>query len=79
MSEQQMAAAEFKAHCLQVLDEVQQSGKSLIVTKRGKPVARIVPIPKTNPGSLYGCLRDMLKIQGDLVESTGEMWEVDGD
>ncbi len=43
MSESQIPAAEFKAHCLQLLDGVQKSGQSLVVTKRGRPMARVTP------------------------------------
>lgn len=70
-----MAAGEFKAKCLAVLDEVNQSGEAVIVTKRGKPVARVVSC-KTDlepqaKRSLLGWMRGMATIpEGvDLVES----------
>jgi prevent-host-death family protein len=46
---QQIAAGEFKAKCLHVLDEVQRSRKEVIITKRGKPVARLLPIEVPSP------------------------------
>jgi len=76
MSEAQIPAAEFKAHCLQLLDGVQKSGQSLVVTKRGRPVARVTPISSA-PTSLFGCLKGQVDIAGDLVQSTGEAWEAD--
>jgi prevent-host-death family protein len=46
-----MPAGEFKAKCLAVMDEVQASGEAVIVTKRGKPVARVTPVEKTSETS----------------------------
>lgn len=50
----EIAAGEFKAQCLALLDEVAETGKEIIVTKRGKPVAKVVPIepPKSLEGSV---------------------------
>lgn len=44
MNPQQMSAANFKAHCLAVMDEVQRTGHEIVVTKRGRPVVRVVPL-----------------------------------
>ncbi|MEO8035441.1 MAG: type II toxin-antitoxin system prevent-host-death family antitoxin, partial [Acidobacteriota bacterium] len=57
----EIAAGEFKARCLALLDEVGQSGDELIVTKRGRPVARVVPIKP--PRSLRGSV----SFEGDLI------------
>ncbi len=42
-------ATEFKAKCLQLLDEVQRTGEELVISKRGKPVARVVPEKAAKP------------------------------
>jgi prevent-host-death family protein len=55
MSERIMSASQFKARCLAVLDEVASTGNAVIVTKRGKPVARVVPAEA--PPSLRGSVR----------------------
>jgi prevent-host-death family protein len=55
MSERTMSASQFKARCLAVLDEVASTGNPVIVTKRGKPVARVVPAEA--PPSLRGSVR----------------------
>lgn len=47
-----MKASDFKARCLSVLDQVRDSGRELVVTKHGKPVARVVPVDR--PQSLRG-------------------------
>jgi len=78
-----IAAGEFKAKCLAILDEVNESGEPVIVTKRGKPVARVTSIdealPREDPDSILGFLRGMVTIpEGvDLVSSehSDEEWE----
>jgi prevent-host-death family protein len=70
-----IAASEFKAKCLRLLDEVEAQGEILVITKRGRPVARVVPI---NPPrrSLRGTWKGRVKIKGDIVHfDTGQDWE----
>jgi prevent-host-death family protein len=50
----QMPAGEFKAKCLSVLDQVQRTGKTVVVTKRGRPVAQLMPLSSDHSGSLLG-------------------------
>jgi prevent-host-death family protein len=71
-----IAAGEFKAKCLALLDEVQQSRREYVITKRGKPVARLVPTEE-KPDEIFGRLKGTGKIHGDIF-STGERWEADG-
>ena len=59
----EIGAAKFKEQCLALLDNLDADG--LIVTKRGKPVARVIPY-ETNDGDLIGSLRGKLKIKGDI-------------
>lgn len=76
-----MAAGEFKAKCLAVMAEVDATGQPVLVTKRGKPLARVVPFeeraPQESPESIFGCLRHMGAITGNVVSSefTDEEWE----
>jgi prevent-host-death family protein len=67
-----MGAGEFKAKCLAVMDEVNSSGEPLIVTKRGKPVVRIVPSQesrlKESPEAIFGSLRGIATLVGDPDE-----------
>lgn len=62
-------AGQFKAKCLQIMDEVGTTGESVLVTKRGRPVAKLVPVREAEPGSLFGCMRDSARIVGDLTLS----------
>lgn len=52
MNERTIPAGEFKAKCLAILDEVEAYGDSVIVTKRGRPVARLVPLEANEPEPL---------------------------
>lgn len=63
----QMAAGEFKAKCLAVMDEVNQTGRPLVVTKRGEPVIKVVPIRdgKKKKDDFFGRLEGIMKIVGD--------------
>jgi prevent-host-death family protein len=76
-----MAAGEFKAKCLAVMDEVNSTGEPVLVTKRGKPVARVFPshdlASRKGAESIFGCLRHMGTIAGDVVSSefTDEEWD----
>lgn len=68
-----IGAGEFKARCLALLDEVAASGRTLVITKRGRPVAQLAPLPEDRPPSLRGSV----VWEGDIVSPTGEMWEVE--
>lgn len=71
-------AGEFKAKCLHLMDEVQQTGISLIVTKRGKPVARVSTVTDPPFVSLYGLTKGSMKILGDIMEPIPDEWESNG-
>jgi prevent-host-death family protein len=65
-------AGEFKAKCLALMDEVYAGGETIIITKRGKPVARLSPpaeATEKKKESIFGSLRGMATITGDIVES----------
>ena len=61
-----MAAGAFKVHCLKVMDEVQSKREAVLITKRGKPVAKLVPVEK-EADDIFGFLSGKGKITGDIV------------
>lgn len=61
-----IGVAEFKAHCLKLLDAVDTTGERLTITKRGEPIATVAPIARARR-PLKGLLRDRLSIHGDIV------------
>jgi prevent-host-death family protein len=72
MRKQTIAASEFKARCLALLDDVAKNGHELVVTKRGKPVARVVPAEP--PRNLIGSV-EFLVTDEELIEPLFEDWE----
>ena len=52
-----IGAAEFKANCLRILDEVERSGEAVTVTKRGRPVAEVKPVVKNERRSIIGAMK----------------------
>jgi prevent-host-death family protein len=58
MAGKTIGAAQFKAHCLRILDEVDRTGKAVTVTKRGRPVAEVHPIAKKDREFGFGCMKD---------------------
>jgi prevent-host-death family protein len=61
-----MAAGVFKANCLAVMDEVQSKCITVVITKRGKPVAKLVPV-ESKSDDIFGFLRGKITITGDIV------------
>jgi prevent-host-death family protein len=71
-----MQAGEFKARCLKVMDQVRATREPVIITKRGRPVAKLVPVEK--PGDdIFGCLKGVVEIVGDIESPlvAPEDWE----
>lgn len=72
-----MGISEFKAHALNVLDQVAKTKDTVIVTKRGKPLAQIVPYQADQGDHRPGKLADTLVFEKDIVSPLGEeMWDV---
>jgi prevent-host-death family protein len=67
MDNRYVAAAEFKANCLRLIDEVAQQRQLIIITKRGKPVAKLMPVEEEGPVDLFGYMAGTAKICGDIV------------
>jgi len=72
----QVPAGKFKAECLAIMDQVQRNGQPLLVTKRGKPVVKVVPADESDQ-DIFGYLRGRAKIVGDIVApaSPPDDWE----
>jgi prevent-host-death family protein len=66
-------AGEFKAHCLELMDKVKGTGGSYTITKRGVPVAQLVPI-KQETKDPYGCLKGTATILTEIMSPIDETW-----
>ncbi len=72
-------AAVFKAECLKLMDEVAKTRQPVTITKHGRPVAQLAPVPAA-PRSLFGYMKNTVKTQGDIVAPLGVDWSaVSGD
>ena len=67
MDNRHVSAAEFKANCLRLMDEVARQRRPIIITKRGKPVAKLVPVEEQGPIDLFGRMAGTIKICGDII------------
>lgn len=67
-------ASEFKARCLKLMDEVAESGEPVLITKAGKPVARLVPLVE-RPKSLWRAHKGLIEIKGDIISPIDVEWE----
>ncbi|HEV2380023.1 MAG TPA: type II toxin-antitoxin system Phd/YefM family antitoxin [Terriglobia bacterium] len=68
-----MAAGSFKAHCLAVMDEVQSKREAVLITKHGKPVAKLVPAEQ-RVDEIFGFLLGKGESAGDIVSPAVEDW-----
>lgn len=71
----QITAAEFKAKCLKIMDEIEKTREPVIITKRGKPIARLMPVEEP-PQSMFGYMKGTITIHGDIVSPIEEEWSV---
>lgn len=70
----EVSASKFKAQCLAMLDEVAEGGGEITVTKRGRPVARVVPVERG--ASLEGTVRVLVSDE-ELIAPLGESWDAE--
>ena len=70
-----IGATEFKARCLEMIDEVHDRKRnSIVITKRGKPFAKLVPVLERD-GPFVGCMKGTVKILGDPTEPLDVKWD----
>ena len=73
-------AAEFRANCFKILDQVKVTHKEVIITKRGKPVAKLVHFARQHEKDpLLGSMEGLVETIGDLTKPVidHEAWELD--
>ncbi len=68
-----IAAGDFKARCLALLDQVARTGEEVVVTKRGRPVARVVPMKPVVRPALAGSVKTV----GDIVGPILDTWDLE--
>ena len=73
-----ITASEFKAKCLKLMDEIDETGAELVITKNGRPVSRLVPY-RERPETLFGIDRGRFEIIGDIISPIDVEWEAEVD
>ena len=71
-------AGRFKAQCLRIMDEVRRTRRPVVITKRGVPVAKVVPPDDEREATrVFGCLADVIEIRGDITKplEPSDSWE----
>jgi prevent-host-death family protein len=75
-------AGKFKATCLDLMDRVASTGEEIVITKHGKPVAKLVAARRARKASrsVHGCMRGTILVSGPIAVllSTNERWDADG-
>lgn len=74
--EHRVGAGEFKIHCLRLIDRVAEDGAEFVVTRYGRPVARLVPYDLVPP-TVIGHVAGSVLRYGDLISPVGDAWDVD--
>ena len=67
-------AGVFKAKCLKLIDEVAETRKPLVITKRGKPLAQVIPMP-AKKADIVGSMKGTVTILGDIISPLDVEWE----
>ena len=74
----EVAAGKFKATCLDLMDRVAETGAEYVITKRGKPVAKLAPIRRSaKQHSVFGCMKGTSRVLGDIIPPLNVPWEAD--
>ncbi len=76
---EKIAVSRFKATCLAILERVRKTGETYVITKRGVPIAQVVPSRPATPAnkSSFGCMAEMGQEIGDIIEPITDFeWEV---
>ena len=72
-----IAAGKFKAQCLRLMEDVQKRRQTVVITKRGKPVAKLVPPDEEPARGIFGFLQGQARIVGDIVSPLDAEWQAD--
>jgi prevent-host-death family protein len=75
MVKESVTTSELKARCSEIIGRVERMRTPVILTKRGRPVARIVPMEDGERADLFGFAKGSISILGDIVEPVDVSWE----
>ena len=75
MDKTAISTSELKARCANVINTVARKRVAVVITRHGRPVAKLVPFEEAEPASLFGFARGGIIINGDIVEPLDVVWE----
>ncbi len=75
----EIAISEFKAHCLEIVSSIEVSKKTIVITRRNKPVAKLIPFKKPTKKTLFGSMRHRASIKSDLLKPLDVKWDAEND
>ena len=75
----EISAAEFKAKCLKLMDEIARTHKPFVITKRGKPVAKLVAAEPEPRKALFGYMAGTITYMGDIESPIDVEWEAEAE
>ncbi len=73
----EISAAQFKARCLKLMDEIARTREPIVITKRGRPVAKLVPADPDRRKPLFGCMAGTVISEADIMAPLGVQWQAD--
>ena len=73
-----LKVSEFKAKCLQIMDEVAATGEPVVITKKGVPTAELIPARRRRK-TLFGCMKGTFKFVGDVISPIDTEWDALGE
>ena len=76
MMSTKIAISQFKSHCLEIIEKLQTNGQSIIITKRDKAVAKVLPIDSKKV-SLFGMLKNKAEIKANILDPIDEKWDAE--
>ncbi len=74
----EIKAGEFKAKCLELMDLVAEKREEIIITKRGKPIAKLVAIDSVPVRDAFGWMKGTIFFEGDIISPIDVEWEANG-
>ena len=75
----EISISDFKTHCLELVSKMEIDKKNIIITKRNKAVAKLIPYQKEKKTPLFGSMKDKATIKKDIVKSLNEKWSIEND
>ena len=73
----EVASSEVKASWHEYLDRVAREHETIVVTRYGRPIAKLVPHEEAAEAGLFGALAGSVQVHGDIVQPLGEAWDAD--